>query len=109
MIIEKLHNLNIKGPVVVMPDFIIDRVIKLKSKQDLFDMINNKKFGAGAIRGIQTYETKGGKAVNVAYCLAKLGINNVALFTIADKIGLAGTFLLFISQAELIAIFAYVI
>jgi fructose-1-phosphate kinase PfkB-like protein len=72
-------------------------------------MINNKKFGAGAIRGIQTYETKGGKAVNVAYCLAKLGINNVALFTIADKIGLAGTFLLFISQAELIAIFAYVI
>ena len=52
-------------------------------------MINNKKFGAGAIRGIQTYETKGGKAVNVAYCLAKLGINNVTLFTIADKLGLA--------------------
>ena len=55
MIIEKLHNLNIQGPVVVMPDFIIDRVIKLKSKQDLFDMINNKsKFGAGTFRGIQT-------------------------------------------------------
>ena len=55
-------NLNIKGPVVVMPDFIIDRVIKLKSKRDLFYKINNKsKFGAGAIRGIQTYETKGGK------------------------------------------------
>src|ERR687887_793887 len=90
MIIEKLHNLNIKGPVVVMPDFIIDRVIKLKSKQDLFDMINNKsKFGAGAIRGIQTYENKGGKAVNVAYCLAKLGAKQVTLFTIADKVGLA--------------------
>ena len=89
MMIEKLHNLKVQSPVVVMPDFIIDRVIKLKSKQDLFDMINNKKFGAGAIRGIQTYETKGGKAVNVAYCLAKLGINNVTLFTIADKFGLA--------------------
>src|ERR671931_1557989 len=87
--IEKLHNLKVQSPIVVMPDFIIDRVIKLKSKQDLFDMINNKKFGAGAIRGIQTYETKGGKAVNVAYCLAKLGINNVTLFTIADKLGLA--------------------
>ena len=89
MIIEKLHNLNIQGPVVVMPDFIIDRVIKLKSKQDLFDMINNEsKFGAGTFRGIQTYEAKGGKAVNIAYCLAKLGIN-VTLFTIADKLGLA--------------------
>src|SRR5919198_670484 len=89
MMIKKLHNFKVQTPIVVMPDFIIDRIIKLKSKQDLFDMINNKsKFGAGAIRGIQTYETKGGKAVNVAYCLAKLGVN-VTLFTIADKVGLA--------------------
>jgi ribokinase len=87
--IEKLQNLKVQGSIAVMSDFIIDRIIKLKSKQDLFDMINNKsKFGAGAIRGIQTYENKGGKAVNVAYCLAKLGVN-VTLFTIADKVGLA--------------------
>ena len=88
--IEKLQNFNIQLPIVVMSDFIIDRIIKLNSKQDLFNMINNKsKFGAGAIRGIQTYENKGGKAVNVAYCLAKLGAKQVTLFTIADKVGLA--------------------
>ena len=88
--IEKLQNFNIQLPIVVMSDFIIDRIIKLNSKQDLFNMINNKsKFGAGAIRGIQTYENKGGKAVNVAYCLAKLGAKQVTLFTIADKLGLA--------------------
>jgi ribokinase len=88
--IERLLNLTTQAPIVIMSDFIIDRIIKLKSKQDLFDMINNKsKFGAGAIRGIQTYERKGGKAVNVAYCLAKLGIKEVTLFIIADKIGLS--------------------
>jgi ribokinase len=80
--IEKLQNFNIQLPIVVMSDFIIDRIIKLNSKQDLFNMINNKsKFGAGAIRGIQTYENKGGKAVNVAYCLAKLGAKQVTLFS----------------------------
>lgn len=75
------------GSIVVMADFIIDRIIKLKSKKELFDIIKNKsKFGSGAVQGIRTYETKGGKAVNLTYALAKLGAK-VTLFTIADKLG----------------------
>ena len=73
--------------IVVMPDFFVDRIIKLKSKEQFFDALNEKeKFGGGSIRGIPTFDSKGGNAVNVAYCLAKLGIN-VTLFTIADEIG----------------------
>lgn len=72
-----------------MSDFIIDRIIKLKSKENLFDIIKSKsKFGAGAVQNIPTYETKWGKAVNLAYCLANLGAK-VTLFTIADKVGSA--------------------
>ncbi|MDQ3835689.1 MAG: carbohydrate kinase family protein, partial [Thermoproteota archaeon] len=51
------------------------------------DMLNEKaKVGGGSIRGIPTTDVKGGNAVNVAYCLAKLGAK-VALFTIADELG----------------------
>lgn len=71
-----------------MSDYIIDHIIKLKSRQELFDLIDKKlQFGAGAVRGISIHEQAGGKAVNVAYCLAKLGLN-VTLFCIADKMGL---------------------
>ncbi|MFL6381821.1 MAG: carbohydrate kinase family protein [Nitrososphaeraceae archaeon] len=85
--IDKLVNLKLKGSVVVMADFFVDRIIKLKSKQELLDIINRKvELGAEAIPGIPTYERAGGKAVNVAHCLAKLGIE-VTLLTIANKIG----------------------
>ena len=78
-----------ESSIVVMSDFIVDRIMKLKSKKELFDIVNNKsKYGAGAVQGIQTYETKGGKAVNLAYCLTNLGVK-VTLFTIADKVGKA--------------------
>src|SRR6266487_6442288 len=77
------------NPIVVMPDFFVDRVIKLKSKEEFFNMINNKaNLGGGSIRGVPTTDIKGGNATNVAYCLAKLGVK-VALFTIADDIGAA--------------------
>jgi ribokinase len=75
--------------IVVMPDFFIDRIIKLKSKEDFIDALTEKaKFGGGSIRGIPTVDIKGGNAVNIAYCLAKLGAK-VTLFTISDKIGAA--------------------
>lgn len=81
-------NLDLDLPIVVMSDYIIDHIIKLKSKQELFDLINKKlQFGAGAISGIPIQRRAGGKAVNVAYCLVKLGLK-VTLFTISDKIGL---------------------
>lgn len=88
-IIEKLRQLNIVGSIVVMPDFFVDRIIRLESKEKLFDALGEKaKRGGGSVRGVPTTDVKGGNAVNVAYCLAKLGIK-VALFTVADEIGAA--------------------
>jgi ribokinase len=86
-IIEKLNQLSIVGSIVVMPDFFVDRIIRLESKEKLFDALGEKaRRGGGSIRGIPTTDVKGGNAVNVAYCLAKLGVK-VALLTVADDIG----------------------
>jgi ribokinase len=86
-IIEKLKQLSIVGSIVVMPDFFVDRIIRLESKEKLFDALAEKaKRGGGSIRGIPTTDIKGGNAVNVAYCLGKLGVK-VTLFTIADEMG----------------------
>lgn len=76
-------------PIVVMPDFFVDRIIRLRSKEQFFDTIDEKaRIGGGSIRGIRTADLKGGNATNVAYCLAKLGIR-VCLFTVADEFGAA--------------------
>lgn len=86
-IIEKLKQLRIGGSIVVMPDFFVDRIIRLESKEKLFDSLGEKAArGGGSIRGIPTMDIKGGNAVNIAYCLAKLGVR-VALFTVADEVG----------------------
>lgn len=86
-IIEKLRQLNILGSIVVMPDFFVDRIIRLESKEKLFDALGEKaRRGGGSVRGIPTTDVKGGNAVNVAYCLAKLGVK-VTLFTVADDVG----------------------
>jgi len=86
-LIEKLRQLAIVNSIVVMPDFFVDRIIRLESKEMLFDALGEKaKRGGGSVRGVPTTDVKGGNAVNVAYCLAKLGIK-VALFTVADEIG----------------------
>ncbi|MFY9795101.1 MAG: PfkB family carbohydrate kinase [Candidatus Nitrosopolaris sp.] len=77
------------NPIVVMPDFFVDRIIKLRSREELFNSINDKaRLGGGSIRGIPTTDTKGGNAANMAYCLSKLGVK-VTLFTVADDIGSA--------------------
>ena len=76
-------------PIVVLPDFFIDRIIQLKSKEHFFESILQKtKYGGGSIREFNAIEKKGGNAVNVAYALATLGVK-VVLFTIADKVGSA--------------------
>jgi ribokinase len=75
--------------IVVMPDFFIDRIIKLSSKEDFINTLTEKaRFGGGSIRDMPTVDIKGGNAVNIAYCLAKLG-TKVTLYTITDKIGAA--------------------
>ena len=71
-----------------MPDFFIDRIVKLKSPaKDVFKVIREKeKFGWGSIRDISSLDTRGRNAVNIVYCLAILGVR-VTLFTIANEIG----------------------
>ncbi|MDQ3969690.1 MAG: hypothetical protein M3275_15000, partial [Thermoproteota archaeon] len=82
-----MRHLSIIGSIVVMPDFFVDRIIKLESKENFFDRLTEKaKAGGGSVRGIPTTDVKGGNAVNVAYCLAKLGAK-VSLFTVADELG----------------------
>ena len=82
-----MKQLSIVGSIVVMPDFFVDRIIRLESKENLFDTLTEKaELGGGSIRGVPTKDVKGGNAVNVAYCLAKLGAK-VSLFTIADELG----------------------
>jgi ribokinase len=67
----------------------MDRIVRFSSKSKLVELLNYKtKFGGGSIRGIQTFDIKGGNAVNVAYCLAKLGLP-VTLFTVANELGSA--------------------
>lgn len=88
-IIQKLQQLHIAGSIVVMPDFFVDRIIRLESKEKFFDALSEKAGrGGGSVRGVPTADVKGGNAVNIAYCLAKLGVK-VSLFTIADEIGAA--------------------
>ena len=71
----------------IMPDFFVDRIVRLESKEKLFEYLSEKAArGGGSIRGVPTSDVKGGNAVNVAYCLAKLGVK-VTLFTVADEIG----------------------
>ena len=86
-IIDKLRQLSLIGSIVVMPDFFVDRIIRLESKENFFHTLTEKaKVGGGSVRGIPTTDVKGGNAVNVAYCLAKLGAK-VSLFTVADELG----------------------
>ncbi len=86
-IVEKLKRINIIGSIVVMPDFFVDRIVRLESKEKLFESLEEKaNMGGGSLRGVNMSDVKGGNAVNVAYCLAKLGVK-VALFTVADGIG----------------------
>jgi ribokinase len=88
-VFELLNHFNLDNSIIVLPDFFMDRIVRFSSEDKLIDVLNNKiKFGGGSIRGIQTFDIKGGNAVNVAYCLAKLGLT-VTLFTVANKIGAA--------------------
>jgi ribokinase len=76
--------------IVVMPDFFIDRIITLGSKDEFVKLMTEKvRFGGGSIRNISTKDRRGGNAGNIAYCLAKLGMRKITLFTVADEFGSA--------------------
>ncbi|MHB8565965.1 MAG: carbohydrate kinase family protein [Nitrososphaerales archaeon] len=89
----KLHEL---GSVAVMPDYFVDRFVKMRSFELLSIEIREKGVagGGGSIRGVSQTEVKGGNAVNVGYSLGKLGVG-VNLYAIADglaAIALRSTF-----------------
>jgi len=90
--------------VTVMPDFFIDRVIKVQDLPGFIDTVRKKiDVGGGSIRGLSSIDIKGGNAVNVAYCLARLGLK-VELFTVADQTGssvLSSLFKEFSSQVNM--------
>ena len=95
---------NIDIKITVLPDFFIDRVIQISDMDKLTEVMEKKiKVGGGSVRGLNSVDMKGGNAVNVAYCLARLGAK-VDLFTVADKIGysiLNSVFKKFNSQVSL--------
>ncbi|MDQ2686012.1 MAG: hypothetical protein M3Y25_09255 [Thermoproteota archaeon] len=73
--------------ITVMPDFFVDRIIEVVDYPKFVSDTRKKILaGGGSMRGYTSIDIKGGNAVNVAYCLAKLGVN-IDLYTIADKIG----------------------
>src|SRR5207245_4871200 len=84
--LENLQNLNLGGSVVVLNDFFLDRIIKIRDLGKLYNQILEKSRLGGSIRGIPQTDIKGGKATNVAYALAKLGCP-VSLITVADRAG----------------------
>lgn len=87
--IEKLKQFQPLGSIVVMPDFFVDRIIRIESAEKLLAALEEKaQNGGGSIRGVPTTDIRGGNAVNVSYALAKLGAK-VSLFTVADDTGAA--------------------
>jgi ribokinase len=86
--LEKSIQIPSNSSIVVMYDFSIDRIIKLKSIDELLNPLFEKTcFEDSAVKGIvPMVDIKGGNAINIAYCIAKLGLN-VTLFTIADQMG----------------------
>ena len=85
--LENLEEGSLSKIIAVMPDFSMNRILTFNSQKQLLDALSEKsKHGGGALRGISATDVRGGNAINIAYCLAKLGAH-IKLFTIADEIG----------------------
>jgi ribokinase len=69
---------------VIMPDFFIDRIVKLSSFNDFLKKIEVKRdAGGGSVHSIEQVELRGGNAANVAYGLGRLGVG-VDLIAVAN-------------------------
>ncbi|SRR5579883_821913 len=85
--LEKFRNTDI-GPVVVLNDFFLDRIISVSDVGSFYGQIMEKINFGGSIRDIPQRDIKGGNATNVAFALARLGCP-VSLVTVSDKAGTA--------------------
>jgi ribokinase len=75
------------GTVTVLPDYFVDRFVRIDDFDKLAAAISRKgeEGGGGSIRGIRQTEVKGGNAVNLGYSLAVLGIKTNVI-TIANSL-----------------------
>jgi len=75
------------GSITVLPDYFVDRFVRVDNFDELAKAIDGKgeEGGGGSIRGVRQSEVKGGNAVNLAYALASLGAN-ANLITIANSL-----------------------
>ena len=73
------------GAVSVLPDYFVDRFVRLDSIDSLYETIRRKVSdgGGGSIRGPLQNEAIGGNAVNLGHALGRLGAR-VELFAIAE-------------------------
>ncbi len=84
-LIERLADRRILGDVVVMPDFFVDRFVRLGSITEVLSMLRRKaSSGGGSMHDFNQMEVKGGNAVNTAYALGRLGIST-RLITVANR------------------------
>ena len=75
------------GTITVLPDYFVDRFVRIENFGELARAIEGKgrEGGGGSIRGVRQSEVKGGNAVNLAYALGSLGVN-ANLITIANSL-----------------------
>ena len=89
--LEKIEPALIKarsaGTITVLPDYFVDRFVRVENFRELASGITTKGIegGGGSIRGPRQSEMKGGNAVNLAYALATLNMK-VNLITIANSL-----------------------
>ncbi len=86
-IAQSLSGLGSAGQVSVMPDYFVDRFVRINTIDEFVAAIRKKSLegGGGSIRGVKQIEVKGGNAVNLAYSLGKFG-TRVHLVAIADSL-----------------------
>jgi len=85
---SSLRDATRSGTVSVLPDFFIDRFLRVSSFEDLAKLIKMKGMegGGGSIRsGIRQHEVKGGNAVNLGYALGMFRVK-VNLLAIANAL-----------------------
>jgi ribokinase len=70
---------------MILPDFFVDRIVKIPSYSDFLREIELKQeYGGGSVHGVGQIEIRGGNASNVAYALGRIGVR-VDLVAIADS------------------------
>ncbi|MDG6996008.1 MAG: carbohydrate kinase family protein [Nitrososphaerota archaeon] len=84
---DAISKLPLAGKTCIMPDYFVDRFLRIDSFDSLVESIRKKSqvSGGGSIRGINQFEVKGGNAVNLGYALAKFGAS-VNLIAIASDL-----------------------